>query len=51
MIIYIAEPLLRGHPDETPTSLKRPYDNVNLNINTLISIPVRGGFDYVLVYI
>ena len=33
------EPLLRGHPDERPLSLERPLDNVNLNINVLISIP------------
>ena len=33
------EPLLRGHPDERPAPLKRPLDNVNLNINVLISTP------------
>ena len=33
------EPLLRGHPDESPTPLERPLDNVNLNINVLISTP------------
>ena len=33
------EPLLRGHPDERPHRLERPIDNVNLNINVLISIP------------
>ena len=33
------EPLLRGHPDERPPSLERPLDNVNLNINVLISTP------------
>ena len=33
------EPLLRGHPDERPTPLERPLDNVNLNINVLISTP------------
>ena len=27
------EPLLRGHPDEMPTPLESPLDNVNLNIN------------------
>ena len=26
-------PLLRGHPDNRPTPLERPLDNVNLNIN------------------
>ena len=33
------EPLLRGHPDKKPPPLKRPFDNVNLNINVLISTP------------
>ena len=33
------EPLLRGHPDERPPPLERPPDNVNLNINVLISTP------------
>ena len=33
------EPLLRGHPDERPHPLERPLDNVNLNINVLISTP------------
>ena len=33
------EPLLRGHPDERPTPLERPLDNVNLNIKVLISTP------------
>ena len=33
------EPLLRGHPDERPTPLERPLDNVNLNMNVLISTP------------
>ena len=33
------EPLLRGHPDERPTPLERPFDKVNLNINVLISTP------------
>ena len=28
---------MRGHPDERPTPLERPLDNVNLNINVLIS--------------
>ena len=36
---YTVEPLLRGHPDERPTPLERPLDNVNLNINVLISTP------------
>ena len=31
------EPLLRGHPDERPPPLERPLDDVNLNINVLIS--------------
>ena len=33
------EPLLRGHPDKRPVPLKRPLDNVNLNINALIYTP------------
>ena len=33
------KPLLRGHPDERPTPLERPLDNVNLNKNVLISNP------------
>ena len=33
------EPPLRGHPDERSTPLERPLDNVNLNINVLISSP------------
>ena len=33
------KPLLRGHPDERPAPLERPLDNVNLNINVLISTP------------
>ena len=39
IIINTMEPLLRGHPDERPTPLERPLDNVNLNINVLISTP------------
>ena len=42
MYIYIittVEPLLRGHPDERPPPLEKPLDNVNLNINVLISTP------------
>ena len=37
--LYTVEPLLRGHPDESPAPLERPLDNVNLNINLLISTP------------
>ena len=33
------EPLLRGQPDERPPPLERPLDNVNLNMNVLISTP------------
>ena len=32
---------LRGHPDKRPTLLVRPLDNVNLNINVLISTPYK----------
>ena len=44
------EPLLRGQPDERPAPLERPLDNVNLNINVLISTPdekpplLKGNF-------
>ena len=47
-----AEPLLRGHPDERPPPLERPLDNVNLNINVLISTPdersplLKGHFSH-----
>ena len=37
--IYIVGPLLRGHPDKRPPPLERTLDNVNLNINVLISTP------------
>ena len=38
--VYIyMEPLLKVHPDERPPPLERPLDNVNLNINVLISSP------------
>ena len=36
-VVYKVGDLLRGHPDERPTPLERPLDNVNLNINELIS--------------
>ena len=39
IITNTVEPLLRGHPDERPPSLERPLDNVNLNLNVLISTP------------
>ena len=38
-VCITVEPLLRGHPDERPPPLERPLDNVNLNINVLISTP------------
>ena len=38
-LICTVEPLLRGHPDKRPPPLERPLDNVNLNINVLISTP------------
>ena len=41
-IMITVEPLLRGHPDERPAPLKRLLDNVNLNINVLISTPDEG---------
>ena len=39
LTVNTVEPLLRGHPDERPTPLERSLDNVNLNINVLISTP------------
>ena len=33
------EPLLRGHPFKRPIPMERSQDNVDLNINILISIP------------
>ena len=33
------EPILSGHLDKRPTPLERSLDNVNLNINVLISTP------------
>ena len=39
MDTHTVEPLLRGHPNERPPPLERPLDNVNLNINVLISTP------------
>ena len=33
------EPLLSGRPDKRPAPLERPLDNVNLNINVLMSTP------------
>ena len=36
---FTVEPLLRDHPFERPPPLERPLDNVNLNINVLISTP------------
>ena len=38
-IEYTMEPLLRGHPDEIPSPLERPLDNVNLNKDVLIFTP------------
>ena len=37
--VNTVEPLVRGHLDERPPSLERTLDNVNLNINVLISTP------------
>ena len=39
LVLDTVEPLLRGYPDEIPTPLERPLDNVNLNINVFISTP------------
>ena len=39
IITGTVKPLLRGHPVERPTPLERPLDQVNLNINVLISTP------------
>ena len=33
------EPLSRGHPDEMPTPLERPLNNIDLNMKDLISTP------------
>ena len=50
--LYTVEPLLRGHPEERPPPLERPLDNVNLNINVLITTPderpplLKGHFSY-----
>ena len=50
--MYTVEPLLRGHPDERPSPLERPLDNVNLNIDVLIFTPderpplLKGHFSY-----
>ena len=33
------KPLLKGHPDKRLSPLERSLDNVNLNINILISTP------------
>ena len=38
-VIYTVKFILRGHPDERPSPLERTLDNVNLNINVLISNP------------
>ena len=38
-LLNTVELLLRGHPNERPSPLERPIDNVNLNINVLISTP------------
>ena len=46
------ESLLKGHPDERPPPLERPLDNVNLNINVLITTPdvrpclLKGHFSH-----
>ena len=33
------EPFFRGHPDKRPPLLERLLDNVNININVLMSTP------------
>ena len=40
--LHTVESLLRGRPQERPPPLERPLDNVNLNINVLISTPERS---------
>ena len=55
------EPPLRGHPDDRPTLLERPFDNVNININvfiftlnqrpSLLKGHISYAKDYFLVYI
>ena len=37
--LHTVEPLLRGHPNERPSPLETPLNNVNLNKNVLISTP------------
>ena len=37
--LFTDEALFSGHPDERPPSLVRSIDNVNLNINVVISTP------------
>ena len=38
-VVSTVEPLLRGHHDKRSTPLETPLDNVNLNINVMISTP------------
>ena len=40
-ILVTVEPRLKGHLDARPTPLERTFDNVNQNINVLISTPVE----------
>ena len=44
MHIHTVEPLLRGHPDQRLPPMERPFDNVYLNINVLISTPLERPF-------
>ena len=37
LIYFQWKPFLRGHPDKRPPPWEKPLDNVNLNINVLIS--------------
>ena len=54
IFVYIVEPLIRGHPDDRPPPLKRPLDNINLNINVLIltrdHLSIVASYNYAMIY-
>ena len=39
LLNFIVKPLLRDHPDERPTHMARPHDDVNLNMKLLVFNP------------